>query len=60
MMKKLFMFVAALSLALFAISAFGQSTTTGSLEGLVTDPNGAAIKGATVTVTSPNMISSKT
>jgi outer membrane receptor protein involved in Fe transport len=60
MMKKLFMFVAALSLALFAISAFGQSTTTGSLEGLVTDPNGAAIKGATVTATSPNMISAKT
>ena len=59
-MKKLFMFVAALSLALFAISAFGQSTTTGSLEGLVTDPNGAAIKGATVTATSPNMISAKT
>jgi outer membrane receptor protein involved in Fe transport len=60
MMKKLFMFVAALSLALFAISAFGQSTTTGSLEGLVTDPNGAAVKGATVTVTSPNLMSSKT
>jgi outer membrane receptor protein involved in Fe transport len=60
MMKKLFMFVAALSLALFAISAFGQSTTTGSLEGLVTDPNGAAIKGATVTATSPNLISAKT
>jgi len=59
-MKKLFMFVAALSLALFAISAFGQSTTTGSLEGLVTDPNGAAIKGATVTATSPNLISPKT
>ena len=60
MMKKFFMFVAALSLALFATSAFAQSTTTGSIEGTVTDPNGAAIKGATVTATSPNLISAKT
>jgi outer membrane receptor protein involved in Fe transport len=60
MMKKLFMFVAALSLALFATSAFAQSTTTGSIEGLVTDPNGAAVKGATVTATSPNLISKQT
>lgn len=59
-MKKLFMFVAALSLALFATSAFAQSSTTGSIEGLVTDPNGAAVKGATVTATSPNLISAKT
>ena len=60
MMKKFFMFVAALSLALFATSAFSQSATTGSIEGMVTDPNGAAIKGATVTATSPNLISAKT
>src|SRR5438874_10871136 len=60
MMKKFFMFVAALSLALFATSAFAQSTTTGSIEGMVTDPNGAAVKGATVTVTSPNLISPQT
>src|SRR6266705_1093615 len=60
MMKKLFMFVAALSLALFATSAFAQSTTTGSIEGMVTDPNGAAVKGATVTATSPNLITPQT
>jgi outer membrane receptor protein involved in Fe transport len=60
MMKKLFMFVAALSLALFATSAFAQSTTTGSIEGMVSDPNGAAVKGATVTATSPNLISKQT
>src|SRR3989454_10187561 len=60
MMKKIFMFVAALSLALFATSAFAQSTTTGSIEGMVTDPNGAAVKGATVTATSPNLISTQT
>ncbi|MFN2576119.1 MAG: TonB-dependent receptor domain-containing protein [Pyrinomonadaceae bacterium] len=59
-MKKLFMFVAALSLALFATSAFAQSTTTGSIEGLITDPNGAAVKGATVTATSPNLITAQT
>src|SRR5438094_8646247 len=60
MMRKIFMFVAALSLALFATSAFAQSTTTGSIEGMVTDPNGAAVKGATVTATSPNLITAKT
>src|SRR5881394_3421450 len=60
MMKNFFMFVVALSLALVATSAFAQTTTTGSIEGMVTDPNGAAVKGATVTATSPNLISSQT
>src|SRR6185295_13271447 len=59
-MKKVFMFVAALSLALFATSAMAQTSTTGSIEGLVTDPNGAAVRGATVTVTSSNLISAQT
>ena len=56
-MKKMFMFVMAMTLALFATSAMAQSSTTGSIEGLVTDPNGAAVRGATVMVTSPNLIS---
>src|SRR5882724_904754 len=56
MMKKAFMFVLALTLAMFATSAMAQSSTTGSIEGQVTDPNGAAVKGATVTATSPNLI----
>jgi outer membrane receptor protein involved in Fe transport len=60
MMKKFFMFVAALSLALFATSALAQTSTTGSIEGMVTDPNGAAVKGATVTATSPQLISART
>jgi outer membrane receptor protein involved in Fe transport len=60
MMKKFFMFVAALSLALFATSAFAQTSTTGSIAGLVTDPNGAAVTGATVTATSPNLIRPQT
>src|SRR5437867_1133017 len=59
-MRKVFMFVATLSLALFATSAMAQSTTTGSIEGTVTDPNGAAVKGATVTATSPNLITPQT
>jgi outer membrane receptor protein involved in Fe transport len=58
-MKKVFMFVLAMTLAMFATSAMAQSSTTGSLEGTVTDPNGAAVRGATVTVTSPNLISPK-
>src|SRR5215831_808860 len=58
-MKKVFMLVVALSLALFATGAMAQSSTTGSIEGLVSDPNGAAVKGATVTVTSPNLITPK-
>src|SRR5712692_5229000 len=59
-MKKVFMFVLALTLAVFATSAAAQTTTTGSIEGLVTDPNGAVVKGATVTATSPNLISPQT
>jgi outer membrane receptor protein involved in Fe transport len=58
-MKKVFMFVLAMMLALFATSAMAQSSTTGSIEGTVTDPNGAAVRGATITATSPNMISAK-
>src|ERR1700681_4173768 len=59
-MKKVFMFVLAMTLAMFATSAMAQSSTTGSIEGTVTDPNGAAVKGATITVTSPNLISPQT
>jgi outer membrane receptor protein involved in Fe transport len=58
-MKKVFMFVLAMALAMFATAAMAQTSTTGSIEGTVTDPNGAAVKGATVTVTSPNLMSSK-
>src|SRR5262245_18692938 len=59
-MRFILKFITAVSLVLFAVNAIAQTSTTGSLEGLVTDPNGAAVKGATVTVTSPNLISSKT
>lgn len=55
-MKKVLMFVVALTLALFATSALAQTSTTGSIEGTVTDQNGAAVPGMTVTATSPNLI----
>src|SRR6267142_1599347 len=58
-MKKVFMFVLAMTLALFATSAMAQSSTTGSIEGVVTDPNGQVVKGATVNATSPNLITAQ-
>ena len=46
--------------ALLTGSVFAQSATTGSIEGTVTDVNGAAVPGASVRVTSPNLISAQT
>ncbi|HEX3251128.1 MAG TPA: TonB-dependent receptor [Pyrinomonadaceae bacterium] len=46
--------------ALFAGSAVAQTSTTGSIEGTVTDTAGAAVPGVAVKVTSPNLISAQT
>ena len=43
-----------------ALSAFAQSSTTGSITGRVVDTNGAAVPGVVVTVTSPNLIRAQT
>jgi len=43
-----------------ALSAFAQSSTTGSINGKVVDSNGAAVPGVVVTVTSPNLIRAQT
>ena len=43
-----------------ALSAFAQSSTTGSITGRVVDSNGAAVPGVVVTVTSPNLIRAQT
>src|ERR1041384_2076572 len=51
MMRKLFMFVLAGCLALFAVGVSAQTLTTGSLEGTITDVNGAAVPGVTITAT---------
>ena len=44
-------FTLAAVLALFCVSASAQTSTTGSIEGTVTDVNGAAVPGVTVTAT---------
>src|SRR5919112_6191223 len=63
-MKNVFKFFALSALlacfALFAGSALAQSSTTGSIEGSVTDSTGAAVPGVSVKVTSPNLISAQT
>jgi uncharacterized protein (DUF2141 family) len=63
-MKNVFRFFALsallMSFALFAGSVFAQSSTTGSIEGTVTDQTGAAVPGIAVKVTSPNQISAQT
>jgi hypothetical protein len=50
-MRKVFMFVLVCCLSLAAVAAFGQAET-GQIKGRVTDPNGAVVPGATVTVKS--------
>ncbi|MGA2134849.1 MAG: TonB-dependent receptor [Bryobacteraceae bacterium] len=47
-------------LALFSLSAFGQSITTGEITGTVTDPSGAVIAGAGVKLASPGTGSVRT
>src|SRR5678816_2639333 len=63
-MKNVFKFIALsallMSFALFAGSVFAQTSTTGSIEGAVTDTTGAAVPGVSVRVTSPNLISAQT
>lgn len=49
---------AAISL-FFATASMAQTSTTGSIEGNVMDQNGAAVPGATVNVTSPNLINTQ-
>lgn len=63
-MKNVFKFIALsallMSFALFAGSAFAQTSTTGSIEGSVTDTTGAAVPGIAVKVSSTNLISAQT
>ena len=60
-MKNVFKFMALsallMSFALFAGSVFAQTSTTGSIEGTVTDQAGAAVPGIAVKVSSSNLIS---
>jgi len=63
-MKNVFKFIALsallMSFALFAGSVFAQTSTTGSIEGTVTDQAGAAVPGISVRVASANLISAQT
>src|SRR5215510_690964 len=44
------------TLLLLAAGVFAQTQTTGTIEGTVTDPNGAVVPGATIKVASPNLM----
>ena len=41
---------------LFATAGMAQTSTTGSVEGVVSDPNGAVVPNASVTLAGPNLI----
>ena len=48
-------------LALTFVSAvFAQTTTTGTVEGTVSDPNGAAVPSVTLTLSGPNLVRAQT
>jgi outer membrane receptor protein involved in Fe transport len=47
------------SLFTFATAAYPQTSTTGMIEGLVTDSNEAVVPAVTITATSPNLIRSQ-
>lgn len=51
MFKFIRLSLAVMIIAVAGVGAFGQSTNTGAIGGSVTDPNGAVVTGATVTVT---------
>jgi uncharacterized protein YccT (UPF0319 family) len=50
MKKSMRFLVLSLFVLCFSLSAFAQTSTTGSIEGMVIDQNGAAVPGAIVTV----------
>lgn len=49
-----------LCLSVLTVGAMAQTSTTGSIEGNITDVNGASVPGVTVSVTSPNLIRPQT
>lgn len=44
----------------FATATMAQTNTTGTVEGVVTDPNGAVVPNASVTLSGPNLIRAQT
>ena len=45
---------------LFANAVTAQTNTTGTVEGVVADPNGAVVPNATITLSGPNLIRAQT
>jgi outer membrane receptor protein involved in Fe transport len=59
--KKFFAFVSAVVVSLFlTFTAVAQTSTTGTIEGTVADPNGAVVPNVTVTLSGPNLIRTQT
>jgi outer membrane receptor protein involved in Fe transport len=58
---KFFAFALAALVSLFlTTAALAQTSTTGTVEGTITDPNGAVVPNVTVTLTGPNLIRAQT
>jgi len=57
---KLFTLALFATVALFVTAGMAQTSTTGSVEGMVADQNGAAVSGASVTLSGANIIRSQT
>jgi outer membrane receptor protein involved in Fe transport len=58
--KLLTLAVFAFTMLVFAATSSAQTSTTGTVEGVVTDPNGARVPNVSVTLSGPNMIRSQT
>jgi len=57
---KLFTLAVFAIVALFVTAGMAQTSTTGTVEGTVADPNGAVVSGAAVTLAGPNLIKAVT
>src|SRR5215213_5268471 len=44
----------------FVTATMAQTSTTGSVEGVISDPNGAVVPNASVTLSGPNLMGSQT